>query len=481
MAGLTERGLVIRTLDEEREQLKQRARVIFSDQVEAGDVVNTDDKNSALGRMIGVAAPSYSDLWEAVQQVYDAFNPEAALGKSQDDLYLIGGVTRDDDAPTISDCYVEGNINTIIPQGSVVSSSSTTKSFSTKTEVVLASERCIGVGVAITEVESTAQYTIYYRASSQSTYTPITVVSASVTSIEDIMNALYQEVSSKHRSLIAERKDGRLFVKARTNFQLYDFYTSPTLAINKSIMTVRVECTEDGPFQQPAGSINTISTPVFGWDSITNPLAATVGKYRETDEQFREKFRNSKFQKASNILESLMSKLNDVDGINNYKVYENDTDVVDDIGLPPHSFLVLVDGGNDLDIAKTIWNNKPTGIKPQGNVSIDVIDKQGFVRPIQFSRPVEVNVFVTVRLSTDAYFPENGQELVKQAVYDYINSFQIEQDIIYSRLYTPINSVKGHQVDELLIGRSLESLTSSNIEIDYDEIAKISLDNIIVS
>ena len=79
MAGLTSEGLVIQTLPEVVDTLKTTASNLWQDVTADGEAVNVDD-NSAIGRQIGVVAPSISDLWEAVQEVYDAFNPSAAEG-----------------------------------------------------------------------------------------------------------------------------------------------------------------------------------------------------------------------------------------------------------------------------------------------------------------------------------------------------------------------------------------------------------------
>src|SRR5574338_661055 len=50
--------------------------------------------NSALGRMIGVVSPAQADLWEAMQQVYNSFNPNVATGIALDNIVALSGITR---------------------------------------------------------------------------------------------------------------------------------------------------------------------------------------------------------------------------------------------------------------------------------------------------------------------------------------------------------------------------------------------------
>src|SRR5690606_23821528 len=129
MAGLTPEGLTVPRLPEVVEELRDKAREIWADTVPEGEVVNVED-NSAIGRQIGVVAPSGADLWEAVQQVYDAFNPNTAVGVALDNIVALGGITRIPSSPTRATCLVTGNTNIIIPANSKVTSSTSGKTYS---------------------------------------------------------------------------------------------------------------------------------------------------------------------------------------------------------------------------------------------------------------------------------------------------------------------------------------------------------------
>src|SRR5947207_4487311 len=99
MAGLSSTGLEIKTIDDVLNDSRTRAADIFADLVPAGDIVDVSD-NSALGRMIGVMAPSEASLWEAIQQIYDSFNPNTAIGVSLDNIVALSGINRLVAAPT---------------------------------------------------------------------------------------------------------------------------------------------------------------------------------------------------------------------------------------------------------------------------------------------------------------------------------------------------------------------------------------------
>ena len=471
MAGVENTGFVLKRLPEIILELRQEAASLFQDLVAPGEVVDTSD-SSALGRLIGLVSPSTADLWEAAQEVYSAFDPNSSTGIALDNLVALSGVTRLSQSATRADVYLTASVNTTIPNGSIVQSVLTATDFSTTSDVVFKSVQTVGVGVNVVSLDVNNSYTLRYRASTDSSYISVEVASTSTPSIEDIYIAFEAAIQATHPDLETFRDNGRLFVKPVTNFQLFDFEVSNNMVISKVMKTVAVEATEVGSIEQAPDTITTIITPILGWDSVTNPQEASVGRYEETDEELRLRWRNTKFQFATNIVESLYSAVFSLEGVSNAVIYENDTDVVDGNGVLPHSFLTLVDGGLSSDVATAIWRNRPTGIRSQGNTSVDIIDSFGYVRTINFSRPTEVQVYIEIDLETNNRFPEDGEQKIKEALISYINGLTINDDVVYSRLYTPINSVEGHQVNSLRIGTDPLNLGFSNIITNFDEIAK---------
>lgn len=479
MAGLTNNGWETKRLPEILTDLRTRAGVIFQDLLEdPNDVVDTSE-DSTIGRFIGLITPAITDLWEAGHGMYTAFDPNSATRIPLDNIVALSGITRLSQLPTRADMYLTASVGITVPSASVVRSDLTAIDYSTVSDVVFDPTQTVGVGINVVTLDVNNSYTIRYRASSDSSYISITVSSTSTPSIEGIYSAFETAVQNNHQDLYTSRENGRLFIRPVTNFQLFDFEVSDNLAISKVVKTVAVEASVAGPIEQAANTIATIRTPVLGWDSATNPQAASAGRYEETDEQLRARWRNTKFQFATNIVESLYSSIFSLEGVTNVVIYENDTDEVDEIGVNPHSFLTLVDGGLESDIAKAIWQNRPAGIGSQGNTAIDIVDSFGYVRTVNFSRPVEVPIFIELSIQTDSRFPEDGENKIREALISYINNLTINDDVVYSRLYTPINTVAGHQVNSLRIGTSSDNLGFSNVTTNFDEIAKTQAVNIV--
>lgn len=483
MAGLSAAGLEIKTIDDVLNDSRTRAADIFADLVPAGDIVDVSD-NSALGRMIGVMAPSEASLWEAIQQIYDSFNPNTAIGVSLDNIVALSGINRLVAQSTRAQVLLEGTTNTVIssPLGKAYSST-TQRVFSILNPIILSPENASGVGLAVTNVQPTTLYRFSYSVDGVNfVNADITSPSSGATSAS-ILEQMKTEIDTLFAGVFTTYyQDGRLFVSRTDPFQIASFTTSVNLAIQKVIKLGVAQDDIPGPFEQPAMSIDTISVPIAGWDSINNPVAATTGRLQETDPELRERFRNSKFVQSANIIESLIDALSNVEGVTDVQVYENDTMTVDAQGVPPKSFMPIVLGGLPTDIGNAIWSNKPTGISSSGNATVQIVDSLGFVHPVSFRRPTEIPIYITIDISATGDLAGDAPATIRQNVVDYgETTCFIGDDVIYSRFYTPINAVPGHMVNSLTMGTSASPTGMTNIVIDFNEVATFSPANVIVT
>lgn len=482
MAGLSREGLEIKNLDEVLNDNRTRASNLFADLVPAGDLVDVSD-NSTIGRLIGVVSPSEASMWEAIQQVYNSFNPATAVGIALDNIIALSGISRLVAQPTRAQVLLEGSTNIVIssPLGKAYSST-TQRVFSILNPVIMSPIAASGIGITTASIQNSTLYRFSYSIdgvnfintdyTSDSTATQVEILAGIKTQVDLILGGVFTTYY----------QDGRLFITRTDPFQVASFTVSVNLRIEKVRKLGIVVDDIVGPFPQQAMAIDTISVPIVGWDSILNPISATTGRLVETDEELRERFRNSKFFQSQNILEALIDALKNVDGVTDVVVYENDTDAVDANGVPAHSFMPIVLGGLPSDIGNSIWENKPTGIPSVGNTTIQVTDSQGFLHSVSYKRPTEVPIYITVSISDAGGIAGDAQAQIRQNVETYGDSnYFIGDDVIYSRFYTPINAVPGHMVNSLKMGTSPSPTGTSNIVIAFDAVATFNPANIIVN
>ena len=385
--GVSSTGFKRKRLNLLLEELNSEVKAIF------GDNFNVSPE-SPDGQVNGVISESNANIWEIAEEAYNAFNPKAAAGTTLSNLVQLNGITRLAATRSHVELTLTGDSGTVIPEGSLISTSDTGDELSTDVSVTID-----GTGNAI--VQATAL--------------------------------------------------------------------------------------EFGPITMLAGTITEIDNPVTGWDTVNNTADAIEGTNEESDPDLRARRQRSVARDAQAIIDGIRSAVENIDNVTQALVLENDTDAVDANGLPAHSFQVVVSGGADIDVADIIWLKKPAGIQAFGDITEQIIDSQGVSHDISFSRPTAVTIYVEVTLTTFAEYPVNGDDLIKQAIVDYANgdlvdnrSFGLADDVIYTRLYTPINSVAGHEIDDLQISIASPADGVINIPISITQIADFQIANITV-
>lgn len=479
MAGLSDTGFEIIRLPEIIEQHNEDAQSIFEDLVEVGDTVDVS-ADATLGRLIALISPSEAIIWEQLQSVWDAFNPNAAYGIALDNVEALSGITRLEASKSRAYVLLSGLIGTVIPAGTPFSATSLNASYSLEASVQLSASAAISIDVTASTVANNSEYTVgvVWNEAGARSYTITSSAAATAREISEKFKAAIDADPMASMSAVV-LDSGVLRLTSASNLATGTFSVSPNLSIPLVTKLGTATSLEYGSETIPANTLTGISVPVSGFLSVTNPFASVPGRQIETDEELRNRARNSKFQRATNIIEALYSELLGVSGVNQVEIYENDTSVIDAKGVLPHGFLVLITGGFAQDIAYAIWNNKPTGINSQGNVAVEIEDDQGYAREIRFSRPDYVDVYVTMDIEKTALFPADGETLIRNALEEYTASSSMGKEVIYSRLYTPINSVPGHYINSLKIGTTPSPSGESNIPMDFDQVARILPQNVI--
>ena len=237
-----------------------------------------------------------------------------------------------------------------------------------------------------------------------------------------------------------------------------------------------------GAVLAPAGTLTKIDTPIFGWQTVTNLLDAAPGRNEETDEQLRLRRRASTSTPGQAIVDAMYGALTNIPEVRQAKVYENDQDVIDANGLPPHSIYCIVEGGTDADILKTIWLKKTAGTTTHGTTAGQVTDSMGNTHTLNFSRPTDVNVWVTVNLHTRPGWPTDGAQRITNALTAWAVANQsIGEEVIHSRLFDPANTVPGHSIDSLYIGTAANPAGTANIAVPFDGLARFDSTRIVVN
>lgn len=216
-------------------------------------------------------------------------------------------------------------------------------------------------------------------------------------------------------------------------------------------ITLPVQAVATGAdYDAAPGTVREITNPMDGVSSCTNPAAIDGGHGRETDEEFRDRyFKSVDYAGGVNVDAIAGEILQNVEAVTSATGYENDNDVTDSQGLPPHSIEIVVYGGLDQEVAQAIYRRKAGGIQTYGNRSVQVIGKNGQLFTVNFSRPTTVPVFVKIEnLRTSGSFPSDGKDRIAQALIAYIggdatSGLGIGQEVLYMALPGVVLGIPG--------------------------------------
>jgi uncharacterized phage protein gp47/JayE len=256
---------------------------------------------------------------------------------------------------------------------------------------------------------------------------------------------------------------------------------SPVIESGGSV-TVPIRAKESGAHTNvPANTITVITNPASGIDSVNNPTETEMGRDRETDTELRDRYYNQLAQNSTDIIQAISSAINDLDGTKQVKPFENDTMSTDDLGVPPKSVFTVVLGGDDQEIAETIYKAKPGGIQAYGGTYITVTDIAGNEHQVGFSRPTSKDIYFKIDLKTNDDYPIDGDDQIKQGIVEYIEDLIIDNDVIHSKIINTIyNSCEGIDDFELYIGTSSGPTAKDNIDISGLEVAETTADKVVV-
>jgi len=422
------------------------------------------DDNSNFGQQVGIYTEREELLWLALEAVYNAMYPDTATGISLDNVVSINGLTRLDATATTVTCQLTGTNQTLIVKGSQVSAIGIDTLFSLNNDTLLTNESFIEMNVSINQLSEDS-----YSVTINGVNYAYTLVGAETK--DDVIDALVASINTADIGLDASNINGILNLESNTLDTYFKAYISSDMSIDNVTTNAVFTATDKGNITVPSNAVTVIQTPVSGWLSVTNQNPGIAGRNLETDTQLRIRREISFRLGGAGTPEAIRARVLNIPGVTAATVTENQKNTTSAEGLPPHSFEVLVQGGLDNEVANTIWEVKPAGIEPYGNVNEIVIDSNGRQQPISFSRPVSVPIYVSVSLTKTTDYPSNGDDLIKQSIAAQINALAIGQDVIYQSLYQSIYKVQGISNAEVEISSDGSTYNAANITISSSQIA----------
>lgn len=251
-------------------------------------------------------------------------------------------------------------------------------------------------------------------------------------------------------------------------------------------VTVTATSTVEGNIIAAAGAVNKIKTPVYGWQTVTNPLAAEPGAPVESDAALRVRQSKSVAIPSLTVMDGIVGAVSAVSGVSQVKAYENDTKATDGNGLPSHSISMVVLGGDATAIATAIAQKKALGCYTYGTTTINVPDSMGITQPIRFYTPTVVPISVAISLHALTGYTSAIADQIKASVSAYISGLSIGQAVMLTRLYLPANLYGSadsltFELVTVQISEKPAAVVSSDVAIAFNELANCVVADIAIS
>lgn len=238
-----------------------------------------------------------------------------------------------------------------------------------------------------------------------------------------------------------------------------------------------------GPITCPAGAIEAIPVKIIpGWDSAANLTDGVIGRLVESRVDFEYRRRQSVALNAHGTMQSIYASVFALPGVIDVYAIDNVKPTPISVGstlytLIPKSIYVAVAGGDDAEIARTIWLKKDVGADYNGNTTVVVEDEYYDIPrpayPVKFHRPVNTPIFFDVKLSNISGLPSNVSTLVKAAIVNAFNGgdggqrARIGATIFAGRFYAPVTlSAPNVAILSLKLGPGSAELDSFTLGID---------------
>ena len=194
--------------------------------------------------------------------------------------------------------------------------------------------------------------------------------------------------------------------------------------------------TTAGPINVAAGQLSVIANPVTGWNSVSNPTDVIPGRDVASNQELRALRSTELYTRGSGTVGAIRAAATAVAGVLSASVLENTGDTADGNGLPPHSFVAIIDDGAvpaaaDNDVAAAILENRSAGIPSDGTTSGTANDDSGDAHTEHFERVTRRDIYITCTLTVNATsFPSDGLAQVQAAIVARGDGLKVAEDVI---------------------------------------------------
>jgi len=274
---------------------------------------------------------------------------------------------------------------------------------------------------------------------------------------------------------------GQAFIPITNGLVTDDAGNDWALPVNVTIpasgqVAVTLTCQVLGAITLATNTQLTIKTQTRGWQQALTTNDAAPGDPVEVDGQLRIRQSQSTAGPAAAITDALKGAVLAVAGVTAVEVYDNDTLLPDENGIPGGCISLVVQGGALNDIADAVRLRKAPGVPTYGTTVGLSTDAYGITHKINYFIPTPVAISYSLRLRALSGYTTDVGTQIAAALANWTNALGIGKDVLLNRANVPanLNGVAASMTYEILslqVGFGSGTVSSSDVTIAFNQIA----------
>ena len=387
--GVTDQGFVLKRMDTIMEE-------VHSDLTEGFGVDTRLAGTSFLNTLVTTFCGHIAELWEVGQDSYYAKYPATAMGVNLDNAVQYGGIKRSASKRTCYPLHCTGDDGAYIREKAIVATNTMPEvRLYSADEFQITRENFNAVAIKVAAVESGGVYSVSINGDQYSHQNESG-------SEGDILEGLAKAITNTDYNVAFVAAENVLNIEDKMKSRGNVLVLSDNLTTSSVTTIANFFTQEFGKITLPYKIVTKMVNNITGFDAVTNLLKPTYGRLQERDIELRQSYIAKSALRSNTMIDSIIAELlNNIKDVESAAGYENCEDFVDERGLPPHSVEIIVEGGDNNEIAEAILRRKAGGIQTHGSVVVDVPGKYGDAIPIRFNRPEYLYTWLKVVLHGD--------------------------------------------------------------------------------
>lgn len=397
--GLTGSGFNLPPMDDLVEETKKTFKSAF------GEDFNTES-NSVADKMIQIFNEREYQLWLLMGAVYYSQTMQGAEGIFLDDLFGKQGIYRL--GKTKSTGSVIMTLDDTVPYNAVYS----VGTYTIDTDYQLSTDVQVAGNIIAQKILSTDlkpggyRFQIQNIADQSVKVLNLTLLSVSCTALSTFYGQIKDfivdnTIESNRDRIIIDSTEGALYIGYDSNKKIIglssrvDFRTSPLIGEKTIVMDAKA--IQAGVLSRDAHSVRTISPTPEGFVDMDNLSDFIAGADVESDNEYRIRATISMNDGRATRPAIISALLNRVEGIEKVRIFNNNTDKTNGLGIPPYRFMVVCYGGGTAEISRVLYDFIAMSNNTYGSTFYDITTEDDQVERIWHTKAVARNLEVRVR------------------------------------------------------------------------------------